>query len=66
MINKSKKHLRDAGESYTKHLIFALTISLKLLKAGIQCFLHALIPGIFQTSGSSAVKEIYNKINNRN
>lgn len=66
MFDDSKKHLTEAGESYTQHLIFASCIALKMLKAGIQCFLHALIPSIFKTSGSNAIKELYNKINTRN
>ena len=64
-LDKSKKHLNEAGESYAQHLIFASSIALKMLKAGIQCFLHALIPSIFKTSGSNAIKELYNKINTR-
>jgi hypothetical protein len=65
MFDDSKKHLTEAGESYTQHLIFALSVVLKMLKAGIQCFLHALIPSIFKSSGSNAIKELYNKINTR-
>ena len=66
MFNDSKKHLHDAGESYTQHLLFALSIAMKMLVTGMQCFLHALIPGIFKASGSNAIKELYNRINNRN
>ena len=66
MFNDSKKHLHDAGKSYTQHLLFALSIAMKMLVAGMQCFLHALIPGIFKASGSNAIKELYNRINNRN
>ena len=66
MFNDSKKHLHDAGESYTQHLLFALSFAMKMLVAGMQCFLHALIPGIFKASGSNAIKELYNRINNRN
>jgi|TARA_B100000767_G_scaffold77414_1_gene74089 hypothetical protein len=65
MFNDSKKHLDDAGESYIQHLMFALNISIKLLIAGIQCFLHALVPSIFKKSGSNAIRTLYNKINNR-
>lgn len=65
MINESKKHLTEAGESYTQHLIFASSIALKMMKAGIQCFIHALVPSIFKNSGSNAIKELYNKINTR-
>ena len=65
MFNDSKKHLDDAGESYIQHLMFALNISIKLLIAGTQCFLHALVPSIFKKSGSNAIRALYNKINNR-
>ena len=65
MFNDSKKHLDDAGESYIQHLMFALNISIKLLIAGTQCFLHALVPSIFKKSGSNAIRTLHNKINNR-
>ena len=65
MFNDSRKHLDDTGESYIQHLIFALNISIKLLIASVQCFLHALVPGIFKKSGSNAIRTLYNKINNR-
>ena len=66
MFNESKKHLKNIDESYIQHLIFALNISIRLLIAGVQCFLHALVPGIFEKSGSNAVRTLYNKINKRN
>ena len=66
MFDDSKKHLNEAGESYTQHLMFASSIAAKMLIAGIQCFLHALVPSIFKTSGSNTIKELYNKINTRN
>ena len=65
MFNDSKKHLDDAGESYIQHLIFALNVSIKLVVAGVQCFLHALIPGILKKNGSNTIRELYHKINNR-
>ena len=65
MFNESKKHLAEAGENYTQHLMFASRIAIKMLIAGIQCFLHALVPSIFKTSGSNAIKELYKKIKTR-
>lgn len=65
MFNKSKNHLTEAGESYIKHLKFACHVSFKMFVASIQCFLHAIIPGVFKTSGSKAITDLYNQINKR-
>ena len=65
MFNDSKKHLNETGENYAQHLIFATHVAIKMLVASVQCFLHALIPGIFKNSGSNTIKELYIKINNR-
>ena len=65
MFNNSKNHLKEAGESYIKHLKFACIVSSKMFIASIQCFIHALIPGIFKTSGSRAIRDLYNQINKR-
>ena len=65
MLKSSKDHLNEAGESYIKHLHFAWRVSFKMFIASIQCFIHALIPGIFKTSGSKAIRDLYHQINDR-
>lgn len=66
MFKDSKKHLNDTGESYAQHLKFASNVGLKMLIASMQCFFHAIVPSVFKNSGSKAIKELYNQINNRN
>ena len=65
MIKNSKKHLRDAKESYFQHMGAALKISLQLLIASLQALFHSIIPAFFTKSASSKIKELYLYIENR-
>ena len=49
-----------------QHLKFASNVGFKMLIASMQCFFHAIVPSVFKNSGSKAIKELYNQINNRN
>lgn len=58
MIDASKRHLEDAGESYFEHLGVASGFAWRLVKAGLACGLHALVPGLCTHSASSSVAEL--------
>jgi hypothetical protein len=53
------EHPESVGETYSEHLRVALTLSLRLLAAGIMCAVHALAPWLFTTSASRAVTRVY-------
>ena len=65
MIKNSRKHLRDAEESYFQHMGAALKISYQLLVASLQALFHSIIPGLFTTSASRKIKELYFYIEER-
>jgi hypothetical protein len=65
MIKNSKKHLRDARESYLEHMRAALKISSQLLIASLQAFFHSIIPALFTKSASSKIKVLHLFIENR-
>ena len=65
MIRSSKLHLAEVDESYGEHLGAALGISFQLLKAGIACAVHALLPGLCTRTASRCIARINARIASR-
>ena len=53
-----RAHPRSVGESYLKHQRVAFSYAATLLGASIACAIHALVPGIFVTTGSRVVARL--------
>jgi len=51
-------HPASMNESYGEHLAVAASFSLGLLAASAACAIHALVPGLFVTTGSRAVADL--------
>jgi hypothetical protein len=54
-----RDHPRDVGESYVEHFRAAGSFGVKMIGGGIACVVHALVPGLFVTTGSGTVKSLY-------
>ena len=52
-------HPRSVGETYAEHFGIAVRFGLALVSAGIACLLHALVPALFERTGSRTVKRLY-------
>ena len=65
MIGASKRHLGDAGEGYVEHLRFASKVGAVAIGGGLACFAHALVPAIFPSTGSRAIRRLYAMIEER-
>ena len=52
-------HPRSVNEGYLEHQAHALKFSGSLLKAGLVCFIHALVPALFERTGSTMVKQLH-------
>jgi hypothetical protein len=63
MIKKSKQHLRSVNENYFEHMLIAFKVSSNMFYGSLLALIHGLIPGLFQTSASSKIKELYEFIN---
>jgi hypothetical protein len=51
-------HPQSVGETYWEHQRVALRFSGALLKAALACFIHGLIPALFQSTASRTVLEL--------
>ncbi len=50
------KHLRDINENYWQHFKPAATSGLKVMLAGFILLIHAILPFLFLTTGSTMIK----------
>lgn len=58
MIKQSLEHLKDNKMTYWQHFLFAFGHGIGCLKAGLCLICHAIIPAVFQTTGSLLVQEL--------
>lgn len=58
MLRSSRAHLAGVGESYFEHMRFAMLVGALAVGAGLACMLHAIVPGICQTTCSRAVASL--------
>lgn len=55
-------HPRAVGESYVAHARVASRFGLTLIGAGAACLIHALVPGLFHSTGSRAVERLWEEM----
>jgi len=58
-------HLKLVGESYGKHLLFTLKLSLHLLLLCVVSIIHGLIPWVFSGQVSHGLKSILSTLEER-
>lgn len=52
-------HPASVNESYFEHMRASLAIAARLLVAGGACIVHAVVPGLCKTSGSTAILNLH-------
>ncbi len=55
-------HPRTVGESYFAHMRASLTTAARLGVAAGACVVHAVVPGLCTTTGSSAILKLHGEI----
>ena len=65
MMSSSKRHLADVRETYFEHLGAALGFSVKLVKAGTACAIHAIVPALCTGTASRSIAELNSKLATR-
>jgi len=57
-----REHPQEIGETYAEHLAAAGGFGLRMIGGGIACVVHAIVPGLFITTGSGTVKKLYDQM----
>ena len=53
------------AQLFTAHFWFALTFSFWLFAAAGAAFIHAILPFMFEKTGSQIITKLYNRIHSR-
>ncbi|HEX9954807.1 MAG TPA: DUF6356 family protein [Allosphingosinicella sp.] len=56
--NPLTRHLDEAGESYGEHFAVASGFGLKMIGGGLACLVHAVLPFLFERTGSNTVRSL--------
>jgi hypothetical protein len=55
-------HPASVGESYAEHFGVASRFGLTMIRGGLVCLVHALVPALFERTGSTAIKRLYGEM----
>lgn len=58
-------HPASVDETFLEHFRFALTFSFWLFAAAIAALIHAILPFLFEKTGSRIITKLYNRIHSR-
>jgi hypothetical protein len=62
LIRAFTAHPASVGESYGAHLIQAMCFGTRLILAGVACMVHALLPFMFERTGSRTVSALHERM----
>jgi hypothetical protein len=53
------EHPRSLGMTWAAHGVGAVGIGFRLVSAGLACFIHAVVPGVFTQTAGKTVSHMY-------
>jgi len=56
------EHPRAVDESYGEHMRAAGGFGVVMIAAGFACLVHALVPGLFVSTGSKAIDRLHDRM----
>ncbi|NCF45164.1 MAG: hypothetical protein GWP70_10145 [Proteobacteria bacterium] len=62
LYNALFSHPADVNEGYLEHLLAAVGFATRLLLAAGACFVHALLPCLFQRTASSMLHRLHGQM----
>ena len=65
LVDDSLAHLEGVDEDYVAHMRFAAAVGRHLVVAGFACLIHALVPALFPTTASTAIRDLHALIESR-
>lgn len=65
LLGAFTEHPASVGETYAEHMAVALGYGVRLLGAGCAAVVHALVPALFETTASDAIRGMHAEMENR-
>ena len=56
------EHPASVGESYLEHMAVAGSFGWAMLRGSLACFVHALLPFLFLTTGSGIINTLHTRM----
>ena len=56
------QHPASVNETYLEHMAVAGSFGWRMLTASLACFAHALLPFAFEKTGSTAIRELHERM----
>lgn len=57
-----RDHPASVNESYLEHMAVAASFGWAMLKASCACFVHALVPGLCERTGSRIITQLHGRM----
>lgn len=65
LAGRCREHLDAVGEDYREHRRFAFGFGWAMVKGGLACMIHGLVPALFTDKGSRTVRALHAVIERR-
>ena len=62
IFDKFQHHPSEVGETYWEHFCHALGFALRLFVAAGACLVHAILPFLFTSTGSTMINNLYSRM----
>ena len=62
ILGKFQQHPSDVGETYWEHFCHALGFALRLFVGASACLVHAILPFLFTSTGSTMINNLYSRM----
>jgi len=59
ILKRFREHPASVDESYIEHFGVATSFAFSLIKAGLACLIHAVLPFLFTTYGRSTIADLH-------
>lgn len=56
------EHPAAVGETYAQHFHVATGFGVRMIGGGLACLVHAFFPFLFETTGSSAIRSLHERM----
>jgi len=62
LLEHFREHPTSVGETYVEHFGIATSFGFSLIKAGLACLIHAVLPFLFTTYGSTTIADLHRRM----
>ena len=62
LLKHFRNHPASVGETYVEHFGVATSFGILLMKAGLACLIHAVLPFLFTTYGRSTIADLHRRM----